>query len=141
MRPAVFLAILAGASVAVQTSFNAGAQRLIGPFALVAISGLTTGLVGLFVTLILGRPELSTRAVGYSVVSGVLGAIIVGSISVSASQDGVARALSLVIGAQLIFSLVLDRIGLFGAGASEVSFLKVVGVALILAGGVIVVRY
>jgi transporter family-2 protein len=110
-------------------------------FALVAISGLTTGLVGLSVALVFGRPELSSRAVGYSVASGVLGAVIVGSIAVAASQGGVARALSLVIGAQLIFSLILDRLGLFGAGASDVTLLKVVGVALILLGGVLVVRY
>lgn len=141
MKLAVFLAMLAGVSVAFQTSFNAGAQRLIGPFALVGISGLTTGLVGLTVMLFFGRPELSSRALGYSLASGALGAVIVGSISVAASQGGVARALSLVIGAQLVFSLILDRLGLFGAGASDVTFLKVVGVALILIGGVIVVRY
>lgn len=141
MKLAVFLAMLAGVSVAFQTSFNAEAQRLIGPFALVGISGLTTGLVGLTVMLFFGRPELSSRALGYSLASGALGAVIVGSISVAASQGGVARALSLVIGAQLVFSLILDRLGLFGAGASDVTLLKVVGVALILIGGVIVVRY
>ena len=141
MRLTVFLTMLAGVSVAFQTSFNAGAQRLVGPFALVAISGLTTGLVGLLVMLFFGKPELSLRAVGYSVSSGILGAVIVGSIAVAASQGGVARALSLVIGAQLVFSLIVDRLGLFGAGASDVTFLKVVGVALILIGGVIVVRY
>ena len=141
MRPVVLLAMLAGVSVALQTSFNAGAQRLIGPFALVGISGLTTGLVGLTVMFLFGRPELSSRALGYSVASGALGAVILGSISVAASQGGVARALSLVIGAQLVFSLVLDRIGLFGAGASDITFLKVVGVVLILIGGIIVVRY
>ena len=133
--------MLAGVSVALQTSFNAGAQRLIGPYLLVAISGLTTGLVGLSVALLFGRPELNGRAVGYSLASGVLGAVIVGSIAVAASQGGVARALSLVIGAQLIFSLILDRLGLFGAGASEISLLKVAGVALILVGGILVVRY
>jgi transporter family-2 protein len=137
----VLLAMLAGVSVALQTSFNAGAQRLIGPYLLVAISGLTTGLVGLSVALFLGRPELNGRAVGYSLASGVLGAVIVGSVAVAASQGGVARALSLVIGAQLIFSLILDRLGLFGAGASEVSLLKVAGVVLILVGGILVVRY
>ncbi|CAN5879461.1 hypothetical protein BH23ACT11_BH23ACT11_08510 [soil metagenome] len=141
MRVAVILAMLAGVSVAFQTSFNAGAQRVIGPFALVAISGLTTGLVGLTVAILVGRPELSSRAVGYSVASGVLGAVIVGSIAVAASQGGVARALSLVIGTQLVFSLILDRLGLFGAGASDITLLKIVGVALILIGGVIVVRY
>jgi uncharacterized membrane protein YdcZ (DUF606 family) len=35
----------------------------------------------------------------------------------------------------------MDRIGLFGAGASEVSLLKVAGVALILIGGILVVRF
>lgn len=141
MRLTVLLAMLAGVSVALQTSFNAGAQRLIGPYLLVAISGLTTGLVGLSIALFLGRPELNGRAVGYSLASGVLGAVIVGSVAVAASQGGVARALSLVIGAQLIFSLILDRLGLFGAGASEISLLKVAGVALILVGGILVVRY
>lgn len=141
MRLAVLLAMVAGVSVALQTSFNAGAQRIIGPLALVAISGITTGLVGLSVALFFGRPELSGRAVGYSLVSGVLGAVIVGSIAVAASQGGVARALSLVIGTQLVASLILDRLGLFGAGASEVSLLKVAGVALILIGGILVVRY
>ncbi len=133
--------MLAGVSVAFQTSFNAASQKVIGPYLLVAISGLTTGLVGLSVALLLGRPELNGRAVGYSLASGVLGAVIVGSVAVAASQGGVARALSLVIGAQLIFSLILDRLGLFGAGASEVSLLKVAGVVLILVGGILVVRY
>lgn len=141
MRFAVMLAMLAGASVALQTSFNAGAQKLIGPFLLVAISGTTTGLVGLSAALFFGRPELNTRAVGYSLASGVLGAVIVGSIAVAASQGGVARALSLVIATQLVFSLILDRIGLFGAGAADVSLLKVAGVALILVGGILVVRF
>ena len=141
MRLAVLLAMLAGISVALQTSLNAGAQRAVGPFVLVAISGSTTGLVGLSVALFLGRPEFNGRAVGYSLASGVLGALIVGSIAVAASQGGVARALSLVIGTQLIFSLILDRLGLFGADASDVSLLKVVGVALILIGGILVVRY
>ena len=141
MRLAVLLAMLAGVSVALQTSFNAASQKIIGPYLLVAISGLTTGLVGLSVALFFGRPELNGRAVGYSLASGVLGAVIVGSVAVAASQGGVARALSLVIGTQLIASLILDRLGLFGAGAMEVSFLKVLGVALILVGGILVVRY
>ena len=133
--------MLAGISVALQTSFNAASQKIIGPYSLVAISGLTTGLVGLTVALFIGRPEITGRALGYSLASGVLGAVIVGSVAVAASQGGVARALSLVIGTQLIFSLILDRLGLFGAGASEVGLLKVVGVALIVIGGILVVRY
>ena len=140
LKLAVFLAILAGVSVAFQTGFNAGAQRVVGPLALVAVSGLTTGLVGLLAMLVLVRPEFTGRAVGYSVASGLLGAVIVGSIAVAATEGGIARALSLVIAAQLVVSLVLDRLGLFGAG-SDLSILKVLGVFLIMAGGILVVRY
>lgn len=140
MRTAILLAMLAGLAVAFQTSFNAGAQRVLGPFLLVAISGSTTGLVGLLVFLFVSKPQITGQAIGYSLISGVLGAVIVGSIAVAATEGGVARALSLVIGTQLVFSLVLDRLGLFGAGA-ELSVLKVVGVLLIMVGGILVVRY
>lgn len=140
MRMAILLAMLAGLAVALQTSFNAGAQRVLGPFLLIAISGSTTGLMGLLVFLFVSKPQVTGQAVRYALISGVLGAVIVGSIAVAASQGGVARALSLVIGTQLVISLVLDRLGLFGAGA-ELSVLKVLGVLLIMAGGILVVRY
>ena len=140
MRLAIFLAILAGASVALQTGFNSGAQRVVGPLALVAVSGLTTGVVGLVATLLLAKPEFTGRALGYSVASGFLGALIVGSIAVAASEGGIARALSLVVGTQLVVGLVLDRLGVFGV-RSDLSVLKVLGVLLIMAGGILVVRY
>jgi bacterial/archaeal transporter family-2 protein len=66
--------------------------------------------------------------------------VIVGSIAVAAGQAGVARALSLVIAAQLITGLVLDAVGVFGAGA-DFSIPRALGVALIIAGGALVVSY
>jgi transporter family-2 protein len=140
LRLAIIVAVLAGLAVATQTSLTSGAQRMIGPVMVVAISGLTTGVTGLAVALFMTKPELTSRAVGYSLASGVLGAFIVGAIAFSAGQGGVARALSLVVAAQLLFGLLFDALGLFGAG-SELSLPKVLGVVLILVGGVLVVRY
>src|SRR5215210_7242 len=131
MRSTLILAVLAGLCVAVQTSLTGAAQRVLGPPVLVAISGLTTGMVALLVA----KPEFTGRAIGYTVASGILGAVIVGSIAVAAGQAGVARALSLVIATQLITGLVLDALGVFGAGA-DFSILKALGVLLIIAGGV-----
>jgi uncharacterized membrane protein YdcZ (DUF606 family) len=105
---------------------------------MVAISGFVTGFTALAVALFLPRPEFTARAVWYTLVSGVLGAFIVGSIAYAAGQGGVARALSLVIASQLIFGLVFDAFGLFGTGA-ELSWPKVLGVTLILVGGVLVI--
>jgi bacterial/archaeal transporter family-2 protein len=140
MRSTLILAVLAGVCVAVQTSLTGAAQRTLGPAVLVAISGLTTGGCALLVSFFVAKPEFTGRAVGYTVASGVLGAVIVGSIAVAAGQGGVARALSLVIAAQLIAGLLLDSLGVFGAGA-DFSILKALGVVLIVAGGALVVSF
>ena len=140
MRSTLILAALAGVCVAVQTSLTGAAQRSLGPAVLVAISGLTTGFCALVVSFFVVRPEFTGRAVVYALASGVLGAVIVGSIAVAAGQAGVARALSLVIAAQLITGLVLDALGIFGAGA-DFSIPRALGVALIIAGGALVVSY
>jgi transporter family-2 protein len=116
MRSTLILAVLAGVCVAVQTSLTGAAQRTLGPAVLVAISGLTTGGCALLVSLFVARPEFTGRAVGYAVASGVLGAVIVGSIAVAAGQGGVARALSLVIAAQLIAGLLLGARGCLDRG-------------------------
>src|SRR5215212_6926364 len=142
MRSTLILAVLAGVCVAVQTSLTGAAQRALGPAALVAISGLTTGFCALLVSFFVTKPEFTGRrgAVTYAVVSGVLGAVIVGSVAVAVGQAGVARALSLVIGAQLITGLVLDALGIFGAGA-DFSIPKALGVVLIVVGGALVVSF
>lgn len=140
MRYAVVIAVLVGLAVATQTNFNAAAQRALGPAAFITISGLATGVVGLVIMLFTVRPELTPRAVGYSLVSGLLGAFILGGIAFVAGQSGVARALSLVIASQLLLGLLLDALGIFGAGA-EFSWPKLLGVLLVLTGGILVVRY
>ena len=140
MRSTIILAVLAGVCVAVQTNLTGAAQRVLGPSVLVALSGLTTGAVALLVSLFVAKPEFTGRAIGYALISGVLGAVIVGSIAVAASEGGVARALSLVIASQLLVGLVLEAFGVFGA-EPNFSVLRALGVVLIVVGGVLVVRY
>jgi uncharacterized membrane protein YdcZ (DUF606 family) len=45
-----------------------------------------------------------------------------------------------VIASQLLFGLAIDRLGVFGPIAQSVGLLKILGVLLILAGGILVVR-
>ncbi|TCJ16778.1 hypothetical protein E0L93_08635 [Rubrobacter taiwanensis] len=141
MNPVLVLAVLAGVAIALQTSVNAVAQKALGLPVLVAISGATTGVVGLLVALLTSAPaELPGRAAGYAVVSGVLGAFIVGSIAFAAAQGGVARTLALVIGSQLLVGVVADRLGLFGLELQEFGYVRLLGIALIVAGGLLLVR-
>jgi transporter family-2 protein len=64
----------------------------------------------------------------------------VGSIVLAANRGGLAQTLSLVIATQLVFGLVIDRLGVFGPLAQSVGLLKILGVILILIGGILVVR-
>ena len=104
----------------------------------IAISGLATGVVGLAITLFTVRPELTSRALGYSLASGLLGAFILGGIAFVAGQGGVARALSLVIACSCSsgFSWTLGDLRGRRRFPSQV-----LGVGLILTGSILVVRY
>lgn len=135
------LAVLVGIAVAFQATLTSVSQRTIGPVALVAISGLATAAVAGGLYPFLARPEFTARAVVLAVVSGVLGAFILGGIAYAAGQSGVARTVSLVIASQLIVSLILDSIGVFGADGQTFSPLTVLGVVFILVGGILVVRF
>lgn len=120
---------------------NASAGRTLGLPVLIAFSGFATGTGGLAIALLASsRPEFSLKAVAFGVGSGVLGVVILACVTYAVGQGGIARALSLVIAAQLIAGLVLDRLGIFGDGVT-ISPVKVLGVVLIIVGGVLVVRF
>lgn len=138
---AVVLALVVGVAVAFQANLTSVAQRSLGPVVMVTLSGLATTLVAAAIWPFLERPEYTGRAVVYALVSGVLGTLILGGIAFAAGQGGVARTVSLVIASQLLVSLVLDSIGLFGAEPRYISPLTILGVLLIMAGGFLVVRY
>ena len=141
MNPAVVLAVSAGVAIALQVVANAVGLRDLGLGALIGISGATTALAGLAWALFAARPEATGRALLCALASGLLGAFILASIVLAANRGGLAQTLSLVIASQLVFGLAIDRLGVFGPVAQGVGLLKILGVLLILAGGILVVRF
>jgi transporter family-2 protein len=141
MNPAVVLAVSAGVAIALQVVANSVGLRDLGLGALIGISGATTALAGLALALFVAKPEATGRAVLCALSSGLLGAFILASIVLAANRGGLAQTLSLVIGSQLAFGLAIDRMGVFGPVAQGVGLLKILGVLLILAGGILVVRF
>jgi transporter family-2 protein len=132
--------MLAGALVVMQLSLASVAQRAAGPAAMVLISGLSSGVVGGAALLMLPRPEVSLRILWYAVGAGVLGAFIIGAMTVATAHIGLARALALIIASQLILGLVADRLGLFGVLVQDIGWIKPVGVALVIASAIMVTR-
>ena len=140
MNSAVFLAASAGVAIALQVILNSVGLRDLGLGALIGISGATTAFAGLAWALFAARPEATGRALLCALASGLLGAFILASVVLAANRGGLAQTLSLVIGSQLVFGLAVDWLGVFGPAAQSVGHLKVLGVLLILAGGIMVVR-
>jgi len=136
----LILAVSAGVAIALQVVANSIGLRDLGLGGLICISGATMALAGLTLALFAARPEATGRALLCALVSGLLGAFILAGIVIAANRGGLAQTLSLVIASQLIFGLAIDRLGLFGPVAQEFGLFKVLGVVLILAGGILVVR-
>ena len=140
MNPAVILAVSAGVAIAFQVVVNAVGLRDLGLGGLIGVSGATTAFAGLAWALFAAKPDATGRALLCAVASGLLGAFILSAIVLAANRAGLAQTLSLVIASQLVSGLAIDRIGVFGPAAQELGTLKILGIALILAGGVLVVR-
>jgi bacterial/archaeal transporter family-2 protein len=139
MNAGAMLAAMAGLAIAAQVVVNTLGIRTLGVGALIGVSGLATAAAG-FAMALFARPELTGRAMVYGATSGLLGAFILAAIVLAAGRAGLAQTLSLVIASQLLAGLVIDRTGLFGPAAADFGLIKVLGVALILVGGVLVVR-
>lgn len=75
-----------------------------------------------------------------SYLAGVFGLVIVGSISWSVARLGVVRGLLLVTLAQFLLSAAIDQFGWFGAEVRAFDLSRAAGIALLLAGGWLVLR-
>ena len=139
MNTGAILAAMAGLAIAAQVVVNTLGIRFLGVGALVGVSGLATAAVG-FAAALFAQPEFTGRAMIYAIASGFLGAFILAAIVLAAGRAGLAQTLSLVIASQLIAGLLIDRTGVFGPQAADFGGLKVLGVALVLLGGILVVR-
>ena len=138
------LATLAGAGLPVQLGMNNHIRIMTGsPMTAAFISFLTgTALLALYVVLLrqpLPTPLQIGNAPWWIWLGGVVGVFYIVVAIVIAPKIGPAVLFSLVVAGQLINSVVIDHFGLFGYEVHHVSPLRVVGVAM-LVGGVVLIR-
>ncbi len=140
---AVLLTACAGGLIALQAPINAGLGRSTGslPAALVSFGIGTIALAA--IVLLSGKAGglSSTFDVSwYYLLGGFLGAIYVTNALIAVSVVGAGGVAAATITGQLTASVVIDRFGLFGLDQVALTPERVVGVALLLAGTVLVVR-
>ena len=147
MNPS-FLAMIAvvfgGAATALQAPTNAKMMTAVGsPVNAAFVSfAVGTAALGILAVILQAKPDLeASRALPwYAWVGGLYGAIFVVAAAWGVPRLGVATTITLMVAGQLLLSLFLDHFGVMGVPKQPMNFGKIAGVALVLAGVLLVRR-
>jgi bacterial/archaeal transporter family-2 protein len=140
---AVLLTAGAGGLIALQAPINAGLGKETGNLAAALVSFLVgTAALALIVAFAGQGGGLGSAfdVRWYYLVGGLLGAIYVANALVAVSHIGAGGVAAATIFGQLTASVIIDRLGILGLEQVPLSPERVIGVALLLAGTVLVVR-
>ena len=140
---AVLLTAAAGGLIAAQAPINAGLGKATGSVAAALVSFLVGTLALAAVVVISGKAGglTSTFDVSwYYLLGGFLGALYVLNALMAVTVIGAGGVAAATVFGQLTASVVIDRLGLFGLDQIPLSPERILGIALLLAGTVLVVR-
>ena len=141
----LFFAVAAGAGVAAQAVINGRLRFILGAPVWAATAQFVVGLVILILFAAVSRQAIPTgadiaRAPWWMWTGGLFGATFILMAVVATPVLGAALMLASSIVGQLAAALVIDHYGLFGATVIPISPTRIVGVAF-LALGVILIRW
>ncbi len=140
---AVLLTAAAGGLIALQAPINAGLGKETGslPAALVSFA---VGTIALAAIVVLSGKAGGVTSVGdvswYYLLGGLLGAVYVANALIAVTTIGAGGVAAATVAGQLTASVAIDRLGLFGLDQVALSPERIVGVALLIAGTVLIVR-
>jgi bacterial/archaeal transporter family-2 protein len=142
---AVLLTVAAGGLVAAQAPANNVISNTVGDFGAALVSFLVGTAIIVVLTFTVGGGFGSddagqSPAWYYWILGGVGGAAIVVVTLITVRELGAGGATAAVIAGQLALSVVLDRAGVLGLDERAITWEKLLGIALLAAGTVLIVR-
>jgi len=141
----IIIALLSGAVLPIQAGLNArlGAAAQ-NPVYASAIS-FVVGTLALIVYIAVTRQSVSISGIKeipfYIWLGGLLGAFYVTAIVLLFPKLGPGLTFGLVVAGQMIVSVLLDHFNVLVAHPSPISYMKVLGIVLVVAGVVIIRKY
>lgn len=142
----ILLAIIAGAVLPVQAGLNVQLGKSVHQPIFAAFASFLIGTLGLFMYLLILKFNFSsiaqTRTVSPVVwIAGILGAFYVAAVIILAPKLGTALTFALVVTGQMAVSLVLDHYGLLGLPVKQINWQRLLGVAFLVAGVLLIRRF
>lgn len=138
----ILMTLLAGIGVAIQAPTNATLARASGSTVLAALISFAVGTMLLAVVWLATDRTTPAAVRGVPVwawLGGLYGAVFVTAAAYAAPRLGVASMLMIAIASQLAMAVAIDHFGLFGIRAEPITASRMLGLALVV-GGVILVR-
>jgi bacterial/archaeal transporter family-2 protein len=134
------LAIGAGVAAALQAATNAGLSKTagLGPALVVNTVIVLIGAVGLWAALGAKTTFFPAGASWTLYLGGLFGFTIISSLAFVFPKIGAAYAVALMVGGQCVAALMVDSFGLMGMTREPLTIQRLVGVALVAAGAVVI---
>ena len=145
MTGAFAWALAVGAALSVQVGLNMILRAHLGHAAWAALVNFGVGTLALAAFALAVRAPLPSGASvaqvpWWALAGGVLGALYVASSTVLGPRLGVALLTALVVAGQMLAALVIDHYGWLGFQQHPITFTRLAGAALIVAGVVLLGR-
>ncbi len=132
-------ALVAGAFIPLIGILNARVGRALGePIYATVVVFFVAILIALFASVVFGKSSLTTQNLQnlepFDYGAGLIVAFYVISATVLAPKIGVANFIVMAVSGQILFSLMIDHFGLFGAPVKPISITQLFGAFMLLIG-------
>jgi bacterial/archaeal transporter family-2 protein len=139
---APLLVVAAGCSVAFQQLLNANLGKTLQSAWWSAFVSYLGGTIALAALLVILREPLNlasaTRAPLIAWTGGIFGAMFIATCVIMIPRLGVATVVTLIVVGQLLSSLLFDHFGLLGVPQHQITFVRLLGAASLIAGAAMV---
>lgn len=138
---AIFIAILSGLAIGVQSSLNSAAGKMTGAVITGLLVNFSGGMASALLLLIIFIRQRDIEFLNIRptiwvviVISGLLGIGIITGVAYALPKIGVAAGLSAIIAGQMVVALIVDTFGLTGAKPIPISLSRIIGIVLLALG-------
>lgn len=142
----ILIALLVGTFLPLQVGVNSKLAETVDSPLISAFLSFSVGTIALLSYILITGVPLANAANAKNAspiewTGGLMGAIYVALSIILLPKLGVAMTVSLIIAGQMLMSLVMDHFGLLGVPVREISYARVVGILLVIAGVVLIRKY
>lgn len=136
--------VLVGVGIAVQTPTNALLGKASGSVLFATLASFLLGTVALGIAVAAKRPQLAqgwaTQTPWYVWLGGLYGALLVLASTWATPKLGAGTALVVIVASQVALGVALDHFGALGLAPHPASWMRLLGVAAVVAGALLVGR-